>query len=95
MFRRLYDYGTEMSDGLTMIVVGVAVWAARLVGLPATIVNLCIGGMFITAGLIVVQGRRIQRKDKERGDSIVRWGFWLFALSAGGFVAQNSIGAPS
>ncbi len=95
MFRRLYDYGTEMSDGLTMIVVGVAVWAARLVGLPATIVNLIIGAMFVVAGLIVVQGRRIQRKDKELGASVVRWGFWLFSLSAGGFVAHNTLGASS
>ncbi len=95
MFRRLYDYGTEMSDGLTMLVVGVAVWGARLVGLPATIINLCVGGVFILSGLIVVQGRRIQAKDKARGESVMRWGFWLFSLCAGVFVAHNALGAPS
>jgi hypothetical protein len=92
MLRRLYDYGTEMSDGLTMLVVGAAIFAARLVGLPATNVNFGIGVVYLIAGLIVVQGRRIQGKDKELGASIVRWGFWLFSLTSGVFVAHNTLG---
>jgi FtsH-binding integral membrane protein len=94
MFRQYYDYATEMSDGLTMLVVGVGVLVARVVGLPATIINMCVGGVFIVAGLIVMQGRRIQAKDKSRGESFVRWGFWLFSLCAGAFVAHNTLGAP-
>lgn len=94
MFRRWYDYGTEMSDGLTMLVVGVAVLVARMVGLPATIINLCVGVLFIISGLIVVQGRRIQATNKESGGSVVRWGFWLFSLCTGVFVAHNTLGAP-
>jgi len=92
MFRRLNDYGTEISDGLAMIVAGVAVWAARAVGLPPTIVNFWIGVVFVLAGLIVVEGRRIQSRNKEAGASVVRWGFWLFSLCAGVFVAHNTVG---
>jgi hypothetical protein len=92
MFRRLYDYGTAMSDGLTMLVVGTTVLVARVVGLPATAINMGVGAMFIVSGLIVVQGRRIQAKDKEVGASMVRWGFWLFSLCAGVFVAHNTLG---
>jgi len=94
MLRRLYDYGTEMSDGLTMLVLGVAIFAARLVGLKATAINAGIGISYIVAGLIVVQGRRLQVKDKERGASVVRWGFWLFSLTTGAFVAHNALGPP-
>ncbi len=92
MFRRAYNSGTEMSDGLTMVVAGVAVWAARAVGLPPTIVNFGIGVVFVLAGLIVVEGRRIQSRNKEAGASVVRWGFWLFSLCAGVFVAHNTVG---
>lgn len=81
-----------MSDGLTMIVVGVGVWAARYVGLPMTIINMILGGGFVVAGVIVMQGRRIQPKNEALGASLIRWGFWLFAMFAGGFVAHNSIG---
>ena len=94
MLRRLYDYGTEMSDGLTMLVVGMAVFAARFVGLQATAINLGIGVAYLVAGAIVVQGRRIQTKDKDLGASVVRWGFWLFSLTTGAFVAHNTLGAP-
>lgn len=94
MLRRLYDYGTEMSDGLTMLVVGTAVFAARLVGLPRTMINLGIGVSFIISGLIVLQGRRIQARDKKLGTNIVHWGFWLFSLTAGAFVAHNALGPP-
>ena len=94
MLRRLYDYGTEMSDGLTMLVVGVAIFAARLVGLKATAINTGIGIAYIVAGLIVARGRRLQAKDKERGTSMVHWGFWLFSLATGAFVAHNALGPP-
>jgi len=94
MLRRLYDHGTQMSDGLTMLVVGVAVFAARLVGLQATAINTGIGIAYIIAGLIVVQGRRLQAKDKARGTSMVHWGFWLFSLTTGAFVTHNALGPP-
>ena len=81
-----------MIDGLTMVVVGAAVMVARVVGLPPTIINMVVGGMFVVSGLIVVQGRRIQTKDKERGARVVRWGFWLFSLCAGVFVTHNTLG---
>lgn len=94
MFRKLYDYGTKMSDGLTILVVGIAVFAARFVGLPATKINLGIGVSFIVSGLIVAQGRRIQARNEELGASVVRWGFWLFSLTVGAFVTHNALGPP-
>ena len=92
MLRRLYDYGTRMSDALTMLVVGAGVLAARVVGLPATVVNMSVGGLFIVSGLIVLQGRRIEVDQPDRGQAVVRWGFWLFSLCTGVFVAHNSLG---
>ena len=77
-----------------MLVVGVAVFAARLVGLPRTMINLGIGVSFIVSGLIVLQGRRMQARGEKLGTSLVHWGFWLFSLTAGAFVAHNALGPP-
>ncbi len=78
MFRRAYNSGTEMSDGLTMVVAGVAVWAARAVGLPPTIVNFWIGVVVGLAGMIGVEGRASSRGTRRLGPA---WsvGFWLFS----------------